>query len=159
MINYYTISSDNAKKYYYLNKPTGYYDYSKLKAEALESVESTELLKEIKENINIFDNVMDKRREREHELKQKLNKYGIKFIPHSYLTRRYIMYNNRSLNSVVRELYKMHILFTKCNIKDLWENYKSSKGENMYSMQEKDVFYENTYDEYVKKNPEYKFMS
>ena len=159
MINYYTISSENIKKYYNLEKPNGYYDFSEIKSEALEKNRNNRNFEVIKENVNVFDEVIKKRREREKMLKQKLNKHGIQFIPHGYLTRRYIMHNYRSLNSTIKELYKMHILFTKCDIKEKWDQYKSEKGENFYSMQEKDKFYKDIYNNYIKSNPNFSFRS
>lgn len=92
-----------------------------------------------------FDDVMKWRGEREKYLKRELERLGVPFRTHSYKVRHYVMYGRGILNHVVREMVKMHYLFEKCDIRRKWEEYKVTRGKQIYTFEEKDRFYEREY--------------
>lgn len=92
-----------------------------------------------------FDDVMKWRGEREKYLKRELERLGVPFRAHSYKVRHYVMYGRGLLNHVVREMVKMNYLFEKCDIRRKWEEYKVTRGKQIYTFEEKDRFYEREY--------------
>jgi len=92
-----------------------------------------------------FDDVMKWRGEREKCLRRELERLGVPFLAHSYKVRHYVMYGRGLLNYVVREMVKMHYLFEKCDICRKWEEYKVTRGKQIYTFEEKDRFYEREY--------------
>ena len=92
-----------------------------------------------------FDDVMKWRGEREKCLRRELERLGVPFLAHSYKVRHYVMYGRGLLNHVVREMVKMHYLFEKCDIRRKWEEYKVTRGKQIYTFEEKDRFYEREY--------------
>ena len=92
-----------------------------------------------------FDDVMKWRGEREKYLKRELERLGVPFRTHSYKVRHYVMYGRGLLNHVVREMVKMNYLFEKCDIRRKWEEYKVTRGKQIYTFEEKDRFYEREY--------------
>ena len=92
-----------------------------------------------------FDDVMKWRWEREKCLRRELEHLGVPFLTHSYKVRHYVMYGRSLLNHVVREMVKMHYLFEKCDIRRKWEEYKVTRGKQIYTFEEKDRFYEKEY--------------
>ena len=92
-----------------------------------------------------FDDVMKWRGEREKYLKRELERLGVPFRTHSYKVRHYVMYGRGLLNHVVREMVKMNYLFEKCDIRRKWEEYKVTRGKQIYTFEEKDQFYEREY--------------
>jgi hypothetical protein len=92
-----------------------------------------------------FDDVMKWRGEREKCLRRELERLGVPFLTHSYKVRHYVMYGRGLLNHVVREMVKMHYLFEKCDIRRKWEEYKVTRGKQIYTFEEKDRFYEREY--------------
>ena len=92
-----------------------------------------------------FDDVMKWRGEREKCLRRELERLGVPFLAHSYNVRHYVMYGRGLLNHVVREMVKMHYLFEKCDIRRKWEEYKVTRGKQIYTFEEKDRFYEKEY--------------
>ena len=92
-----------------------------------------------------FDDVMKWRGEREKCLRRELERLGVPFLTHSYKVRHYVMYGRGLLNYVVREMVKMHYLFEKCDIRRKWEEYKVTRGKQIYTFDEKDRFYEREY--------------
>jgi hypothetical protein len=97
------------------------------------------------EKKNSFDDVMKWRGEREKCLRRELERLGVPFLAHSYKVRHYVMYGRGLLNHVVREMVKMHYLFEKCDIRRKWEEYKVTRGKQIYTFEEKDRFYEKEY--------------
>jgi len=85
------------------------------------------------------------RGEREKCLRKELERLGVPFRAHSYKVRHYVMYGRGLLNHVVREMVKMHYLFEKCDIRRKWEEYKVTRGKQIYTFEEKDRFYEKEY--------------
>ena len=155
-IDYYTISHRNAKIFYDLDKPQGYYNYYDVLAEAREvHNDNEEVLKKINENQLAFESIMNDRKSREDKLRDEFEKHNIEFIRHSYLVRNHIMYGKFYPNYVVSTMYKMKLLFENCNIKQAWEKYKIDAGKKFYSSQEKDHFYNEVYDNYIALHPEY----
>ena len=92
-----------------------------------------------------FDDVMKWRGEREKYLRRELERLGVPFRTHSYKVRHYVMYGRGLLNHVVREMVKMNYLFEKCDIQRKWEEYKVTRGKQIYTFEEKDQFYEREY--------------
>jgi hypothetical protein len=92
-----------------------------------------------------FDDVMKWRGEREKCLRRELERLGVPFLAHSYKVRHYVMYGRGLLNHVVRDIVKMHYLFEKCDIRRKWEEYKVTRGKQIYTFEEKDRFYEKEY--------------
>ena len=92
-----------------------------------------------------FDDVMKWRGEREKCLRRELERLDVPFLAHSYKVRHYVMYGRGLLNHVVREMVKMHYLFEKCDIRRKWEEYKVTRGKQIYTFEEKDRFYEREY--------------
>jgi hypothetical protein len=92
-----------------------------------------------------FDDVMKWRGERDKFLRRELERLGVPFLAHSYKVRHYVMYGRGLLNNVVREMVKMHYLFEKCDICRKWEEYKVTRGKQIYTFEEKDRFYEREY--------------
>ena len=92
-----------------------------------------------------FDDVMKWRGEREKCLRREFERLGVPFLTHSYKVRHYVMYGRGLLNYVVREMVKMHYLFEKCDIRRKWEEYKVTRGKQIYTFEEKDRFYEREY--------------
>ena len=100
---------------------------------------------EVNEKKKSFDDVMKWRGEREKCLRRELERLGVPFLTHSYKVRHYVMYGRGLLNNVVREMVKMHYLFEKCDIRRKWEEYKVTRGKQIYTFEEKDRFYEKEY--------------
>jgi len=100
---------------------------------------------EVNEKKKSFDDVMKWRGEREKCLRRELERLGVPFLAYSYKVRHYIMYGRGLLNHVVREMVKMHYLFEKCDIRTKWEEYKVTRGKQIYTFEEKDQFYEKEY--------------
>jgi hypothetical protein len=100
---------------------------------------------ELEEKKRNFDDVMKWRGEREKYLRRELERLGVPFRAHSYKVRHYVMYGRGLLNHVVREMVKMHYLFEKCDIRRKWEEYKVTRGKQIYTFEEKDRFYEREY--------------
>jgi hypothetical protein len=92
-----------------------------------------------------FDDVMKWRGEREKCLRRELERLDVPFLAYSYKVRHYVMYGRGLLNHVVREMVKMHYLFEKCDIRRKWEEYKVTRGKQIYTFEEKDRFYEREY--------------
>jgi hypothetical protein len=99
----------------------------------------------LEEKKRSFDDVMKWRGEREKCLRRELERLGVPFLAHSYKVRHYVMYGRGLLNHVVREMVKMHYLFEKCDIRRKWEEYKVTRGKQIYTFEEKDRFYEREY--------------
>ena len=155
-IDFYTISHRNAKIYYNLDKPNGYYNYFDVLAEAKEvHKDNEEVLKKIEENQLAFDSIMNQRKSRENNLRKQFEAQNIEFIKHSFLVRNHVMYGKNDWKFVVETMYKMKVLFEYCNIKETWEQYKISEGRTFYSPLEKDNFYQSIYEDYLQKNPHY----
>ena len=92
-----------------------------------------------------FDDVMKWRGEREKCLRRELERLGVPFLAHSYKVRHYVMYGRDLLNNVIRDIVKMHYLFERCDIRRKWEEYKVTRGKQIYTFEEKDQFYEKEY--------------
>ena len=92
-----------------------------------------------------FEDVMKWRGEREKCLRRELERLGVPFWAHSYKVRHYVMYGRGLLNHVIREMVKMNYLFEKCDIRRKWEEYKVTRGKQIYTFDEKDRFYEREY--------------
>lgn len=155
-MNYYTISGINANKHFGLNLiEQKYYDWDEIKRMA-EDIYNNEFDFEKRDfyhkNILNFQEIIDGRKRREKNIKEHLNKKKIKFIPHSYLIRNYIMYNKNNIKFIEKNLYMMKILFEKCDIINKWEEYKINCGCQVYSFQEKDKFYEEIFNNFIKNN-------
>lgn len=156
-MNYYTVSGVNINKFFNLGfNERKYYDWDEVRGKVLE-MEGGYGWDELEKNLVNFQEVIDGRKRRERQLKSEFDKYGIKFIPHSYLIRNYVMYGRRTQKEVVRRMYMMKILYEKCDILDKWEKNKVEKWQQVYTFEEKDKFYEDYYKEFVKNNPRYKF--
>ena len=155
-IDFYTISHVNANKYYFLNKPPGYYNYYDIVDESHEVYNDDEEKKMLINQSQLeFDLIMNSRLRREKEIRSQFTKYNIKFIPHSFIIRNYIMYNKYPKEYVLSMIYRMKILFEYCNIKDKWEEYKSKVGNKFFTMETKDNFYNFMYKEFTENNPQY----
>lgn len=134
-IDFYTVKGVNINKYFNLGLDDDkYYRWE----DVVEKVEDNEK----KQN---FDDVMKWRGEREKCLRRELERLGVPFLAHSYKVRHYVMYGRGLLNHVVREMVKMHYLFEKCDIRRKWEEYKVTRGKQIYTFEEKDRFYEREY--------------
>ena len=96
--------------------------------------------------------IIDGRKIREFLLKKELEKKDIQFIKHSYLVRNFVMYGKGKISEIVQKLEMMKVLFEKCDIKKKWDAHKVSGGKSIYTFEEKDKFYEDTYKEYCEKN-------
>lgn len=153
-MNYYTVKGCNANKFFKLDlHPDLYYDWDDVKKRAdgrMKDEYDDKERDEIEGNVSNFQEVIDGRRRRENVLKEELKKKNIKFIPHSYVIRNYIMYNRRKFKEVVDIMKQMNILFEKCDIVNKWEKHKVSEGKQIYSFDEKDEYYKKTYLEYLK---------
>ena len=153
-MDYYTLSGKNVNKFFKLNKMEDRYyrwdDIFILARVKLETEKDEGCKEELRSAITIFNGIIDNRKTRENKLKIEFNKYGIKFIPHSYIVRNYIMYGRNKLKDVVKIMYMMKILFEKYDIIDKWEKYKIDEMRQVYTFEEKDNFYKNEYDKLVK---------
>lgn len=133
-IDFYTVKGEILNKYFQLGLDDDtYYRWENIDIE------------EDKEKKRNFDDVMKWRGEREKCLRRELERLGVPFLAHSYKVRHYIMYGRGLLNDVVREMVKMHYLFEKCDIRTKWEEYKVTRGKQIYTFEEKDRFYEREY--------------
>jgi len=159
-MDFYTLKGKNANNFFKLSlNPNKYYRWSDVKEMGINRVKEffTDVEKEeIIKNIFSFQEIIDARKRREVGLRAKFNDYKIKFIPESYLIRNYIMYGRKKEREVLKEMYKMKILFEKCDITNQWEKYKVDTKQQLYTFEEKDKFYDDTYNKYVKLNPRYK---
>ena len=146
VINYYSISGENLRRYYYLEKGDGYYDFelSVREAEELNS-EDIDKLSIIRLNKAKYMAILRLRRSRENILRRELSRLGVRFIGHSYLTVQYIMYGRYDLQYVVNTLYKMKILFENLGIEERWSRYKLDSNRIFFSMEDKDKFYDEVY--------------
>ena len=134
-IDFYTVKGEILNRYFQLGLDDDiYYRWDNV----VDKVEDNEK----KRN---FDDVMKWRGEREKFLRRELERLGVPFLTHSYKVRHYVMYGRGLLNHVVRETVKMHYLFEKCDIRRKWEEYKVTRGKQIYTFEEKDRFYEKEY--------------
>ena len=134
-IDFYTVKGEILNRYFQLGLDDDvYYRWENV----VEKVEDNEKKKS-------FDDVMKWRGEREKCLRRELERLGVPFLAHSYKVRHYVMYGRGLLNYVVREMVKMHYLFEKCDICRKWEEYKVTRGKQIYTFEEKDRFYEREY--------------
>jgi len=156
-IDYYTVKGINANKHLKLNLiETKFYNWSDIKdliKDRLEDETDTEIIKIVRNNAALFEDIVSKRRKRENEVKRAFKEKNIDFIPHSFLVRNYIMYGRRDLNYIVDTMYRMKILFENCDIKKQWEQHKINGNKQIYTFQDKDNFYETIFTDYVKANP------
>jgi hypothetical protein len=151
-MDFYTLKGENANKFFKLNlNPGKYYSWDDVRL-LLDLDDS-----EVKSSCEFFDGIIMNRKFREAIIKDKLQKYNIKYIPHSYLIRNYVMYGRKTVDYIVKNLYMMKILHEQCDILNKWESYKIRMEQNVYSFEEKDKFYEDSYNEFVSNNPKYKF--
>jgi hypothetical protein len=146
MIDYYTISGKNANTHFGLDLKDGYYNYN-------------DVLCKInyfnhQENANNLLVIMEERKAREKVLREEFERLGIKFQERSYLVRRHIMYNDFSPRFVIGKMYQMKVLFENCQIKDKWEAYKLEHQGRIFSMDEKDKYYDDYYKNYLEEHPE-----
>lgn len=156
MIDYYTISSKNLKQIYNLDKPFGYYNFYNIQDEIKSVNYDTDNYYNIIQKIEEFNKILEKRKKREENIKKELEKLNVNFIHHSYLIRNYIMYNKLNLDYVIKTIYKMHILFTKLNIKQLWDEYLSENKNIINNFKNKDLYYDQKYNNYIQNYPEFK---
>jgi hypothetical protein len=134
-IDFYTVKGEILNRYFQLGLDDDtYYRWENV----VGKVEDNEKKKS-------FDDVMKWRGEREKCLRRELERLGVPFLTHSYKVRHYVMYGRGLLNHVVREMVKMHYLFEKCDICRKWEEYKVTRGKQIYTFEEKDRFYEREY--------------
>jgi hypothetical protein len=134
-IDFYTVKGEILNRYFQLGLDDDvYYRWNTV----VDKVEENEKKRS-------FDDVMKWRGEREKCLRKELERLGVPFRAHSYKVRHYVMYGRGLLNHVVREIVKMHYLFEKCDIRRKWEEYKVSRGKQIYTFEEKDRFYEKEY--------------
>ena len=134
-IDFYTVKGEIINRHFGLGlEDDTYYRWDSI----VDKVEDNEKKKS-------FDDVMKWRGEREKYLKRELERLGVPFRTHSYNVRHYVMYGRGLLNHVVREMVKMNYLFEKCDIQRKWEEYKVTRGKQIYTFEEKDRFYEKEY--------------
>jgi hypothetical protein len=141
-IDFYTVKGEILNRHFQLGLDDDkYYRWEDVVGKVSDFID-TEEDKEKKRN---FDDVMKWRGEREKCLRRELERLGVPFLAHSYKVRHYVMYGRGLLNHVVREMVKMHYLFEKCDIRRKWEEYKVTRGKQIYTFEEKDSFYEREY--------------
>jgi hypothetical protein len=134
-IDFYTVKGEILNRYFQLGLDDDiYYRWDTV----VGKVEDNEKKKS-------FDDVMKWRGEREKCLRRELERLRVPFLTHSYKVRHYVMYGRGLLNHVVREMVKMNYLFEKCDIRSKWEEYKVTRGKQIYTFEEKDRFYEKEY--------------
>jgi hypothetical protein len=141
-IDFYTVKGEILNKNFQLGLDDDvYYRWENVVGKVNDFIDS----EEDKEKKKSFDDVMKWRGEREKCLRKELERMGVPFRAHSYKVRHYVMYGRGLLNHVVREMVKMHYLFEKCDIRRKWEEYKVTRGKQIYTFEEKDRFYEREY--------------
>lgn len=145
-IDFYTVKGVNINKHFNLGLDYDkYYRWEDVVEKVEDSIgceEDRTKKAELEEKKRNFDDVMKWRWEREKCLRRELERLGVPFLTHSYKVRHYVMYGRGLLNHVVREMVKMHYLFEKCDIRRKWEEYKVTRGKQIYTFEEKDRFYE-----------------
>jgi hypothetical protein len=148
-IDFYTVKGVNINKYFDLGlDDEKYYRWEDVvdRCEDSIGIEEDKVRKtELEEKKKSFDDVMKWRGEREKCLRRELERVGVPFLAHSYKVRHYVMYGRGLLNQVVKEMVKMNYLFEKCDIRRKWEEYKVTRGKQIYTFEEKDRFYEKEY--------------
>jgi hypothetical protein len=148
-IDFYTVKGVNINKYFNLGLDDDkYYRWEDVVGKVSDFIDTEEdktKKSELEEKKRNFDDVMKWRGEREKCLRRELERLGVPFLTHSYKVRHYVMYGRGLLNHVVREMVKMHYLFEKCDIRRKWEEYKVTRGKQIYTFDEKDRFYEREY--------------
>lgn len=148
-IDFYTVKGVNLNKYFDLGlDDEKYYRWEDVVERCEDSIgieEDKTRKTELEEKKKNFEDVMKWRKEREKCLRSELERVGVPFLAHSYKVRHYVMYGRGLLNHVVREMVKMHYLFEKCDIRRKWEEYKVTRGKQIYTFEEKDRFYEKEY--------------
>jgi len=145
-MDYYTISGKNANLHFGLELQDGYYNY-------LDVLSMINYFNHV-EKVNRLLNIMEERKLREDYLRGEFERLGVRFQERSYLVRRHIMYNDFSPKFVVGKMYQMKVLFENCQIKDKWEEYKLEHVGRIFSMKEKDDFYNYYYVNYLAEHPE-----
>jgi len=148
-IDFYTVKGVNINRYFQLGLDDDkYYRWEDLVEKVEDSIgceEDKTKKGELEDKKRNFDDVMKWRGEREKCLRRELERLGVPFRAHSYKVRHYVMYGRGLLKHVVRETVKMHYLFEKCDIRRKWEEYKVTRGKQIYTFEEKDRFYEKEY--------------
>jgi len=155
-IDFFSVRGRDVNRIFGLNLlESSYYNWDEVKLRVNEMEGGVDEKK--RGEMERFDLVMVGRRSRLERVKGRLEEREIKFLPHSYLLRQYVMYGRGALDDVVRVLYRMKILFERCDIRAKWEGYKVSNGSQMYSFEEKDKFYEGEYNKYIDLHPSLAF--
>jgi len=148
-IDFYTVKGEIINRYFQLGlDDDAYYRWDTVVERCEDSIgceEDNTKKAELEEKKKSFDDVMKWRVEREKYLRRELERLGVPFLVHSYKVRHYVMYGRGLLNHVVREMVKMHYLFEKCDIRRKWDEYKVTRGKQIYTFDEKDRFYEREY--------------
>jgi hypothetical protein len=148
-IDFYTVKGEIINRYFELGLDDDvYYRWNTVVDKVEEKIgceEDNSKKAGLQEKKRSFDDVMKWRGEREKCLRKELERLGVPFRAHSYKVRHYVMYGRGLLNHVVREMVKMHYLFEKCDIRRKWEEYKVTRGKQIYTFEEKDRFYEKEY--------------
>lgn len=148
-IDFYTVKGEIINRYFEVGLDDDkYYRWEDVVGKVSDFIDAEEdktKKSELEEKKHNFDNVMKWRGEREKCLRRELERLGVPFLAHSYKVRHYVMYGRDLLSNVVREIVKMHYLFEKCNIRMKWEEYKVTRGKQIYTFEEKDRFYEREY--------------
>jgi len=161
-MDFYTLKGRNANKFFSLElEPSKYYNWAEVKE--LAKKKRDELYSktdedQMTENIERFQEIIDARKRRELKIRSRFNDYKIQFIPNSFYVRNHIMYGKKTTEEVLRKMYMMKILFENCDIKNKWEKNKVTKGQQIYTFEEKDLFYETTYTEFMRENPRLKYF-
>ena len=158
-MNYYTLKGKNANIFFRLDLDRDKYfdwDYVKNHAEEKMLELNDKDRDEIESNISTFQEIIDQRKRREKILINEFNKKNIKYIKHSYIVRNHIMYGKKTAEKVVKIMYIMKILFEKCDILNRWEEYKIKTNNQIYTFEEKDKYYMDTYKEFIKQNPKFR---
>jgi hypothetical protein len=148
-IDFYTVKGEIINRYFDLGlDDEKYYRWEDVVERCEDSIgieeDKTRKL-ELEEKKKNFEDVMKWRGEREKCLRRELERVGVPFLAHSYKVRHYVMYGRGLLNQVVKEIVKMNYLFEKCDIRRKWEEYKVTRGKQIYTFEEKDRFYEKEY--------------
>jgi len=148
-IDFYTVKGEIINRYFELGLDYNvYYRWDTVVDKVEEKIgceEDNSKKAGLQDKKRSFDDVMKWRGEREKCLRKELERLGVPFRAHSYKVRHYVMYGRGLLNHVIREMVKMHYLFEKCDIRRKWEEYKVTRGKQIYTFEEKDRFYEKEY--------------
>lgn len=152
---YENISRDLAKEYYGITIQEAVCKFSKVRDLARNKFGSN---KDLDENIQFFEDLIAERAIRRRVAIEAMQRHGLEPRDDSYMTKRFVFYNEMDIKHLTYIMWAMDILHKKCDIIKKWEAHKAVEPNRSYPPEEKDAFYFSEYNKHIREHPEDKFI-